>query len=244
MDQCRYKQNYHLNQCMEERQYVYLKCGPRNLAPNYEYWGNVRFSSPDYEHGDIDYKFSVMDFVDIYGAGILHGEKAAAVQSVHRTPSTDYTRISNCAWNGYDYIAPRDEFSVKNNHIENINGYGIGGLILNGESDYENSLSSFTPLRYSEIPYNTYGFVRMCTTEKLVYVKDRLLLYYKYRFDTIDCIKIIRSKEPRKQVAVRFLQMNLYDDAFYKNAVEMYNGEYFDYRMLIGESCTRVCPVD
>lgn len=235
IEQCRYKQNYHLVRCMDEQQYVYLKCGPRNLAPEYEYWGNIRFSSPSYEHGDILPGYSIMEYTDIYGAGILHGENAAAVQSVHRTPSSDYCRISHCAWNGYDYIAPRDEFTVQNNVIENNNGYGIGGLILNGESDYENSLSSFTPLRESEIPYNTYGFVRMCTTEKLIYVKDRLLLYYKYRFDTIDCIKIIRSKEPRKQVAIRFLQMKLYNDTFYKNSVEMYNGEYFDHQMKIGE---------
>ena len=79
--------------------------------------------------------------------------------------------------------------------------------MLNGDSNYDNKLSSFIPLEENTVPYNTYGLVRMCTTEKLIYVKDRLLLYYKYRFDTIDCIKIIRSKEPRKQVALRFLQV-------------------------------------
>ena len=29
--------------------------------------------------------------------------------------------------------------------------------------------------------------------------------------------------------------MNLYNDTFYKNAVEMYNGEYFDVDLMIGE---------
>ena len=192
---------------MEERQYVFVRCGERNLAEEFDYWGNIRFSTPEYEHGDITPGFSVMEFTDIYGAGILHGEKNAAIQSVHRVPTTNNLRITNSAWNGYDYIAPRDEFKVSYNELHNNNGYGVGGLVLNGDSNYNNKLSSFIPLIENTVPYNTYGLVRMCTTEKLIYVKDRLLLYYKYRFDTIDCIKIIRSKEPRKQVALRFLQV-------------------------------------
>lgn len=235
IDQCQYQVNYRLERCMEERNYVYVKCGPRNLATDYEYWGNIRFSSPEYEQGDIPGIDNVMTFLDIYGAGVLHGEKVGAIQGIHRTPNTDYIRISHCNWNGYDFIAPRDEFLVRHNHIENINGYGIGGLILNGESNEEGDLSSFMPLRDSEIPYNTYGFVRMCTTEKLIYVKDRVLLYYKYRFETIDCIKILRSREQGKQIAVRFLQVKLFNDSFYKNAVELYNGEYFNSDMLIKE---------
>ena len=31
------------------------------------------------------------------------------------------------------------------------------------------------------------------------------------------------------------LQVNIFNDTYYKNAVEMYNGEYFDYRQLIGQ---------
>ena len=235
LNECRYKQNYHLNRCMEERGYVFVRCGDRNLAPEYNFWGNIRFSTPEYEHGDITAGYSIMDNVDIYGAGILHEEKIAAVQSVHRVPTTDNVRITNCAWNGYDYIAPRDEFKVSYNDLHNNNGYGVGGLVLNGDSNYDNVRSSFVPLETNAVPYNAYGLVRMCTTEKLIYVQDRLLLYFKYRFTTIDCIKIIRSREPRKQVALRFLQINLYNDTFYKNAVEMYDGEYFDPKMLIGE---------
>ena len=235
LEYCRYKNNYNLLRCMEERQYVFMRCGTRNLASNYDYWGNVRFSTPEYEQGSIRPGYSILEYVDIYGAGILHQEKSAAVQSVHRTPSTDRVRITNCAWNGYDFIAPKDEFKVAHNVINNNNGYGIGGLVLNGESRYDVAQSSFTPLIKSDIPYNVFGLVRMCTAEKVVYVQDRILLYYKYEFETIDCIKIIRSREPQKQVALRFLQLNMYNDTFYKNAVEMYNGEYFDPEMKIGE---------
>lgn len=235
IDECRYKQNYHLYRCMDQRQYVFMRCGDRNLAPEYDYWGNIRFSTPEYEHGSITPGFSILEYSDVYGAGILHEEKNAAIQSVHRVPTTDNLRITNSAWNAYDYIAPRDEFKVRYNELHNNNGYAVGGLVLNGDSNYDNILSSFVPLHENTVPYNTYGLVRMCTTEKLIHVEDRLLIYYKYQFNTIDCIKIIRSKEPRKQVALRFLQVNMYNDSFYKNAVEMYDGEYFDPNMMIGE---------
>ena len=75
MDECRYKQNYHLQRCMEDRGYVFVRCGERNLAEEYNFWGNIRFSTPEYEHGAITPGYSVMENVDIYGAGILHEEK-------------------------------------------------------------------------------------------------------------------------------------------------------------------------
>jgi len=44
---------------------------------------------------------------------------------------------------------------------------------------------------------------------------------------------LIRSKEPYKRIAIRFLQVNLFNDTVYQNAIELYNGEYFDYRQSI-----------
>jgi len=44
------------------------------------------------------------------------------------------------------------------------------------------------------------------------------------------CCQLIRSKEPYKRIALRFLQVNLFNDTVYRNAIELYNGEYFDYR--------------
>jgi len=220
---------------MEKREYVFVKCGERNLASNFEYWGNIRFSTPEFEESHIDVGYSALDYVDIYGAGILHGENAAALQSVYRTPQTSHVRIMNCAWNGYDFIAPKGEFLVEYNVIENNNGYGVGGLVLNGESRYEVERSSFAPLVESSIPYNVFGLVRMCTSEKLIFVADRILLYHKYTFETIDCVKIIQSKERRKIVAIRFLQLNLFNDTFFKNTVEMFNGQILVPELKIGE---------
>ena len=220
---------------MERRDYVYMRCGPRNLDPAYDYWGNLRFSTRHFEHENIDPGFSFLEYLDIEGAGILHGEKSAAVESVYRTPRSDFVKVEKCAWNGYEYIAPKDEFMVSNGWIENNNGYGVGGLVLNTESRYTVPQSSYIPLYESTIPYNVFGLVRMCTVQKIIDVKDRILVYYKYRFETIDCLKIIRSKERFKKIAVRFLQLNMYNDTFYENAVEMYNGEYLEPDFLIAK---------
>ena len=235
LDQCRYRINDNVLSCMEKREYVFVKCGERNLAENYDYWGNIRFSTPEFEDNVIGVGYSVLDYVDIYGAGILHGEYSAALEAVYRTPQTSHVRITNCAWNAYDFIAPKGPFLVDYNVIENNNGYGIGGLVLNGESRYEVEQSSFEPLVESSIPYNVFGLVRMCTSEKLIFVADRLLLYHKYTFETIDCVKVIQSKERHKQIAIRFLQLNLFNDTFFKNSVEMFNGQILVPELKIGE---------
>ncbi len=189
-EQCRYKINSDLLQCMQDREYVFVRCGPRNLAANFEYWGNLRFSTQAYESDDISPGFSTLEYLDIYGCGILHEDKAAAIQSVYRTPTTDNVRITNCAWNGYDFIAPKDEFLVSNNVINNNNGYGVGGLALNGDSNYEVPRSTFRPLVDNRMPHNVFGVVRMCTSEKMIYVRERVLVYFKYNYQTVDCIKV------------------------------------------------------
>ena len=87
----------------------------------------------------------------------------------------------------------------------------------------------------STIPYDVHGLVRMCTSEKLIYIKNRLLIYHKYDFKMVDCVKVIRSLEVGRQVALRFLQLDLYNDTFYKNAVQIYDLDAFHPDDLIGE---------
>ena len=141
--------------------------------------------------------------------------QVAAVQFIYRIANSEHVRVHHSDYHGYDFIAPREPFKLVDSTIENNNGYGVGVLVLNGESS--NCLQSqFVPLTINTAPYNVYGLIRMCTVEKLVYVRDRALLYHKYTFDTIDCIKVIRSREPHKQIALRFLQINIFNDSFYR----------------------------
>jgi len=80
LEQCRYRLHYNLEQCMIERRYVFMRCGKRNLPPEFDYWGNIRFATPNFESTSVMPGYSSLDYVDIYGAGILHGDRVAAVQ--------------------------------------------------------------------------------------------------------------------------------------------------------------------
>jgi len=82
LDRCRYKLNYALPDCMIERGYVCVRCGPCNLPDQFEYWGSVRISFPDYELGDFTAGYSSLSNLDIYGAGILHQDKATMLHCV------------------------------------------------------------------------------------------------------------------------------------------------------------------
>ncbi|ESN96924.1 hypothetical protein HELRODRAFT_193396, partial [Helobdella robusta] len=225
LNDCKHRLNYDLQRCMLQGNYVYMRCGDRNLAENFDYWGNIRFSSTsfesDYSNG-IDSKFY---HANIYGAGVLHEEKVAAVQSIYKAPDSKHVSIQNSAWNGYDFIAPDDQFSILDGAITNNNGYAVGTIILNGQSSEDDS--QFVTLQNSEMPQNLHGIVRMCTVEKFILIQKRTLVYYRYSFDNVDCIKIFRSKEPHKQIGFRFLQFNLFNDSIYTNAVELYDGEFF-----------------
>ena len=109
---------------------------------------------------------------------------------MYRTPTSSHVRIHNSDWHGYDYIAPAGVFNILYGDISNNNGYAARVTVLNGASS-ELVESQFIPLVLNSVPYNVYGLIRMCTTEKFVFVADRALLYYKYDYQgTIDCIKV------------------------------------------------------
>ena len=206
VEECRRRINYALPECMIARRYVFVRCGTRNIPENLDYWGSIRFNLPTFESGQMTYDFIRMEQVDVYGAGRLHGKRSAAVEGIFRTPEASRISIQNCLWNAIEYVAAIDRFSIGDNVIQNNNGYGIGIVSLNGQST-DAAESAFVPLIQNRVPYDAYGFIRMCTVEKLLKVTDRSLLYFKYDFETVDCLKILRSKQPRKRIGIRFLQV-------------------------------------
>lgn len=51
---------------------------------------------------------SVLEYVNITGAGILHNEKSPAVQSVVRSPAVSNVNISRCASHGINLVSPSE----------------------------------------------------------------------------------------------------------------------------------------
>ena len=225
LDQCQKRYNYNLFPCIYSANYTFVTCGDRNLD-RADYWGNIRFATDNYQEEQrktYDQRVdSVMEFVDIEGAGMLHGEKVGAIQTTYVTPIFRNINITNSASNGYDIIAPRDVLEIHNQNVSGNLGYGINFLVLNGESS--NRESSFQPLGLSTIPYFVYGLVEICRMEKEISLNNRMLLYYKYSHKSVDCVKIIRSTLPLKQVGIRFLQLNLFQEDFSRNVIEIFDG--------------------
>ena len=78
--------------------------------------------------------------------------------------------------------------------------------MLNGEKGEERS--KFKPLNSSSVPYRVFGMINMCDSEKVIEVDRRVLVYYKYDFESINCVKVFRNIH-RTQLNIRFLQVRL-----------------------------------
>ena len=226
LDNCVKRINYDIQTCIRNANYTYIRCGARTLEDKYEYWGNVRIGPRTYEQEivpnvKLDDK-SVLEYVDIIGAGMLHGEKTGAIQATFKTPVLTNINVTKCLLNGFDIVAPQHEVHLRNLNVGRNLGYGVNMLILNGESRNVD-ISSFTPLKLSPVPYFLHGLVDICKMEKEITINKRLIIFYKYSQTALDCVKVIRSSS-NKQVAIRFLQFNLFHDYFYRNIVEVFDG--------------------
>ena len=226
LKQCTTRYNYNMQQCIRAANYTFIVCGDRNLDPGMEYWGNVRFAPKSYQEqpleDDIGRQESVLQYVDIEGAGMLHGEKVGAIQTTYVTPEFSNLNITHCAENGIDVIAPRSILKMERVNVSKNLGFGFNFLILNGESSERDS--SFLMLGASTIPYHVYGLVEICRMEKEIELNTRMILYYKYGPDTRDCVKIIRSGSSRSRIGLRFLQINMFHEDFSRNMVEIFDG--------------------
>ena len=96
------------------------------------------------------------------------------------------------------------------NKIENNMGVGISAAVLTGEVR-EAKLSAFNPVKTVPIPYHNFGLVDICDPQKEIVIEERILLYYKYDNNPVDCVKIFASIYDVKPIGFRLLQYNLVD---------------------------------
>ena len=62
---------------------------------------------------------SILEYVQIIGAGILHGEKSPAVQSVMASPLLSSINITHSAQDGINLISPGKTMNMLYNKIGN-----------------------------------------------------------------------------------------------------------------------------
>ena len=98
----------------------------------------------------------------------------------------------------------------------------------------EAKLSAFNPVKTVPIPYHNFGLVDICDPQKEIVIEERVLLYYKYDNNPVDCVKIFASIYDVKPIGFRLLQYNLvdsdgepWDDAMQFNSTKIVLATYF-----------------
>ncbi|XP_011303311.1 uncharacterized protein bark isoform X1 [Fopius arisanus] len=233
----------HKYNCPWDGDYVFLNCGTRNLDDSKDYWGGIRIANSEFEHHLYEHRIhdvqthetvrrveSALRYVNISGAGILHNEKSPAVQSVMKSPIVSHVEILKSAYHGINLVSPTHTVELLFNIIDNALGNGVNIVSLTGEGR-EAEESSFTPLKDLNIPYHLFSLVDICDTTKEVTIEERVLIYYKYDNNPVNCVKIFRSAYRAKPFGFRLLQFNLFNSTNNPgrhDAITLYDGDIYN----------------
>ncbi|XP_041988464.1 protein bark beetle isoform X2 [Aricia agestis] len=233
----------HRHECKWDSEFVFIHCGTRNLDDNVEYWGGIRFAYPEFENALYEHRIhdhtthetlkkveSTLQHIHIMGAGILHSEKSPAIQSVVKNPSIQNVNISHCAFHGINLISPTDTMNMMFNSIKNVLGEGVSAISLNGEGR-ESEESSFTPLKDLNLPYHIFSLIDICDSTKVITVEERVILYYKYDNNPVNCVKIFKSMFRVKPFGFRLLQFNLFNHTTNygnRDSLSLYDGDIYN----------------
>lgn len=233
----------HRYECKWNSKFIFIHCGKVNLNHQFKYWGGIRFADSEFEQQmynnrihnpkthDVDTQDeSVLEFVKIIGAGILHNEKSPAIQSIIRSPKISYVNVTQVASHGINLISPSNTMKLVENQIENSLGVGINILSLTGEGR-EGHESSFNPLKSINIPYNLFSLIDICDTAKEITIEERILVYYKYDNHPINCVKIFKSAYNAKPLGFRLLQFNLFNSTTkygIPDYIQLFDGDIYN----------------
>lgn len=124
----------------------------------------------------------------------------------------EFVEVTSSASHGVNLISPSGSINLRGNDIRDSLGVGVNIASLSGEGR-ESDESSFTPLKQMNIPYNLFGLLDICDTNKEIRVEERVLVYYKYDNHPVNCVKIFRSAYNVKPLGLRFLQFNLFNSS-------------------------------
>ncbi|XP_012531769.1 protein bark beetle [Monomorium pharaonis] len=233
----------HRHECPWDGQFVFLHCGKRNLDDAYDYWGGIRIANSEFEHHLYEHRIhdvvthetvrrveSVLKFINITGAGILHYEKSSAIQSIMKSPAMVHVNIDRSAYHGINVVSPTHTVELLFNTIDNVLGNGVNILSLTGEGR-EADESSFTPIKDLNIPYHLFSMVDICDTAKEITIEERVIVYYKYDNYPVNCVKIFRSPYRAKPFGFRLLQFNLYNSTGKPgrhDSITLYDGDIYN----------------
>ncbi|XP_031833217.2 C-type lectin domain-containing protein bark beetle [Nomia melanderi] len=233
----------HRHECPWDSQFVFISCGKRNLDDAHDYWGGIRIANSEFEHHLYEHRIhdvvthetlrrveSILKYINITGAGILHFEKSAALQTIMKSPTIMHINISRSAYHGINVISPTHTVELLFNSVDNVLGNGVNVLSITGEGR-EADESSFTPIKDLNIPYHLFSMIDICDTTKEITLEERVIVYYKYDNHPVNCVKIFRSAYRAKPFGFRLLQFNLFNSTGKPGRVDsitLYDGDIYN----------------
>lgn len=233
----------HRHECKWDSDFVFIHCGARNMDASKSYWGGVRFAHKDFEYNLYEHRIhdihthetvrkveSIMEYVNITGAGILHNEKSPAVQSILKSPRINFVNISQSASHGINLISPSDTINLMFNEVHDSLGVGMSVVSLTGEGR-ESDESSFSPLKSLNLPYHLFSVIDICDTTKEITIEERVLIYFKYDNNPVNCVKIFNSQYRVKPFGFRLIQFNLFNHTQTygkRDSITLYDGDIYN----------------
>ncbi|XP_055386247.1 protein bark beetle [Condylostylus longicornis] len=216
------------HECHWDDQFVFVSCN--GIPNNKNYWGGIRFANSDFEELKSSAQQSQLEFVRIEQAGMLHNEKSPAIEAVYKTPSISYVTINDSVHHGINLISPVDTIRIQYSSINNVLGNGINIISMTGESRPSDE-SSFSPLKNLDLPYNIFSMIDICDTMKEITIEERVILYYKYDNNPVNCVKIFETAHRVKPIGFRLLQANLFNHSKEygrTDALHLYDGDIYN----------------
>uniref|UniRef100_A0A915K0I4 SRCR domain-containing protein n=1 Tax=Romanomermis culicivorax TaxID=13658 RepID=A0A915K0I4_ROMCU len=204
-------------QCMDVKHFVFIHCSPTQnyLDENYVCpWGGLFFSTSIFETSPKDAPKSFLSYVEIVGAGFSHNESSSALTAVYHSLILHNVNVTNSSMHGIQVLSPIDEVELIKLNVTFNKGVGLNVLTTNfpvaesnvGQNEQNDEFSESTSY-FANFPYHLFGFLHMCSTQKIVKIQFRGIIFYKYDNFATDCVKIFVSYSPTKQIQFKILKI-------------------------------------
>jgi len=252
LQSCHTFANYKISECEAQGHFTYLMCNDYKLTETTKYqgaWAGIRFARPYFEKSSSIYEInapqspifvkqdmveeqqdsSFLNFVQIVGAGRLHGQRSPAVQLINRSPFINNCNITLSEEHGLEVVQPTSTITLNNLRISHSQGYAVNMLMLNTQTTDQRS--SFRPLIDNTLSESgsLFSMIDICDPHKFYDLDQRALLFYKYSDNARDCLKIFRTRmSPGNlgstgQIGFRLLQFMLANNTAQEDTLDIFN---------------------
>jgi len=240
----------------DSNQFVYVYCSdfPEQLSTvtnhgltneHVHHWGGIRFSCPSASASGVQQESretynlmsqtpnpsrSRLQYLTIDRAGMLHRKRSPSIQVLQCNVQIEYVAITNSAHHGLEIITSQGNQNFHQLRLRNNLGVGLNYLSLTGSSS-ASRLVPYLPLKQLDISNDIFGLVDICGSSKELQIEDRVLIFFRYSSQAVDCVKIVSSKLHIKHIGIRMLQFHLFNSTAYTSkpdSIRIYDGNIFD----------------